>query len=275
MILFFYLVITLAATVLLLPVWADMLRLAGHLETNFRGRPIPQSMGGIFLPVFLIAAGWARWAELVSADFVDRSLIVVLGLGILGLLDDVWGDGSSKGFGGHFRRLVFNGEITTGLIKAVLGFVVALWAVTGLPGFFLLVFLRAAIVALSANLLNLLDLRPGRSLKGFFLLAFVYMVLVPAEAGVLLLLPLLLAAFVYLPWDLSGRGMMGDVGANALGGMLGLVVVLTAPSWIQALYFLLLVLAHLLAERLSFTRIIAANPFLSFLDNLGRQQWEK
>ena len=275
MTLMIYILLTLSATLLLLPLWTELLKIAGHLEHNYRGRAIPQSVGGVFPLVLFIALGWARWAELLPGDFVVRSLIVASGLGFLGLLDDIWGDGHSKGFSGHFRKLLFDGEVTTGLIKAIMGFVVALWAVIGLPGLFLLIFWRATIVALSANLLNLLDLRPGRSLKGFFLLSFIYVVLAPAEVSILLLFPLLLSSLVYFPWDLSGKGMLGDAGANVLGGVLGLVVVLTAPGTIQAAFFLLLLLTHLLAERISLTQLIAANPFLRFLDNLGREQWEK
>ena len=275
MTLLIYIVVILAASLLLLPLWAEVLRMAGHMEMNYRGRVIPQSMGAVFPPVLLMASGWARWSGLISGDMLSRTLIVALGLGILGLLDDIWGDSHSKGFGGHFRSLLFNGEVTTGLLKAVVGFLIAIWAVAGLPGFFLLLFWRAAIVALSANLLNLLDLRPGRSMKGFFLLSLIYVALVPSEVAILLLFPLLLASLVYFPWDLAGKGMLGDAGANVLGGVLGLVIVLTASGAIQAAYLLLLVMTHLFAEKISFTQLIAANRLLRFLDNLGRQQWEK
>jgi hypothetical protein len=271
--LFLYLAVILAASLLLTPLWAEVLRMAGHMEQNYRGRWIPQSMGGIYSPVFILAAGWAGYSGLVPGDILIRALIVTVGLSLLGLVDDIWGDGKSKGFSGHFRKF-FQGEMTTGLLKAVAGFVVALWSVVGLPGFFLLLFWRAAIVALSANLLNLLDLRPGRSLKGFFLLSLFFIWLVPTEIGILLLFPFLLASLVYFPWDLSGKGMLGDAGANVLGGILGLVVVLTAPAPFQIFYLLLLTGIHLLAEKISITRLIAGNSLLSFFDNLGRQGWK-
>jgi UDP-N-acetylmuramyl pentapeptide phosphotransferase/UDP-N-acetylglucosamine-1-phosphate transferase len=144
-----------------------------------------------------------------------------------------------------------------------------------LPGIFLLIFWRAVLTALSANLLNLLDLRPGRSIKSFLMLSFIYIWRVPGDAGILLLFPFWLASLVYLPWDLQGKGMLGDAGANVLGGVLGLAIVLTAPAAFQIGYMAVLVGIHVLAERVSFTKLISANYFLRFLDTLGREGWEK
>lgn len=272
---FMYIMLILVTALVSIPLWAEVLRMAGHLQTNYRGRTIPQSMGGIFPPVFLVAAAWARWLDLVPSGMLVRALIVTVGFGVLGLIDDIWGDDKAKGLGGHFKRLLFHGEATTGLLKAVGGFLVAFWAVAGLPGFFLLIFWRAVLVALSANLLNLLDLRPGRSLKVFFLLSLVYIWRVQSETGILLLLPFLLASLAYFTWDLSGRGMMGDAGSNVLGGMLGLVVVLTAPGLCQFFYMVFLLAGHIAAEKVSLTRLIAQNSILRFFDNLGRAGWEK
>lgn len=275
MVLVIYIAIILAAALLFTPIWADIVQMAGHYQENYRGRQVPQSMGGILPPVFLVAAMWGRWTGLLATDMLLRMLIVTIGFGILGLLDDIWGDSHSKGFGGHIRRFVMQGQITTGLVKAVAGFLLAMWAVAGLPGFWGLIFWRAALVGLSSNLINLLDLRPGRSLKGFFLLSLLYAWQVPSEAGLLLLFPFLLAALVYFPRDLDASGMLGDIGSNVLGGALGLVVVLTAPGLLQVIYFLMLVIMHVLAERFSLTTTIAKTPILRFFDNLGRHEWEK
>lgn len=270
-----FLVIALTASIMLLPFWAEVLRMAGHMETNFRGRSIPQSMGGLLIPVFALSGAWALLTGLLPAGYVARALVVVAGLGLLGLTDDIWGDGKSRGFGGHFRRLFRQGELSTGVVKAAGGFLVSVFAVAGLPGFFLLVFWRAALVALSANLFNLLDLRPGRSLKAFFLASLVYAFFVRSEAGVLLLFPAWLAALTYLPWDLKGRGMLGDAGANAFGGLLGLVVVLTAPAAFHLAWFGALAAVHVAAERVSLTALIHSNRFLNFIDMLGREGREK
>lgn len=270
-----YLVVIFVASLLLLPFWAELMRWGRHLEVNYRGRFIPQSMGGVYPLVFLLAAAWANRAGLISTEFLIRMMLVTVGLGVLGLVDDIWGNDRDKGFGGHLKRFFSYGQVSTGLLKAVAGFFLSLLAVAGLPGFFLLIFWRALMVALAANLLNLLDLRPGRSLKCFFLLALLYAGLAPSESGILLLFPFLLTSLVYLPKDLAEKGMLGDAGANALGGALGLTVVLTAPFTFQLVLFLLLLLLNIMAERVSFSRIIVSTPILHFFDNLGIKNGDK
>ena len=93
----------------------------------------------------------------------------------LGALDDLVGDSSSKGLKGHLGALA-RGEVTTGAVK-ILGL-----GLTGLATAALVdgrtrgharggaptlldTVVGGAVVAGSANLLNLLDLRPGRALK--------------------------------------------------------------------------------------------------------------
>ncbi|HHX74434.1 MAG TPA: hypothetical protein GX699_05985 [Firmicutes bacterium] len=267
---FLYLVISLADALLAAPLWAELACLAGHLAPNYRGKAIPQSMGTIFLPVFLPAAAWAHATELLAPHMLWRTLLIVFAFGLLGLADDIWGNPRAKGFSGHFTRLLREGSVTTGLLKAVAGYFAALAAVSGLPAFFPLPFLRAALVALSANLLNLLDLRPGRSLKAFFLLALLLVLLVPKDAGALLLLPFLLAAFILFPRDLAGGGMLGDAGANVLGAVLGLYAVLFGGNLLQLASLAILAVVHVLTEKVSLSAVIDRQPLLRFLDHLGR-----
>ena len=270
-----YLLLGLGGALVMIPLWRGVLMLAGHRQRNYLRQEIPQSMGAVFPLIFFVAAVWAQQAGLLTAAVVWRMLLTAGGLGLVGLVDDLWGDSRAKGFRGHLKYLLKEGQITTGLLKAVLGYLISAAAVCGLPDFKLLLWGRAALVALSANLLNLVDLRPGRAFKVFFVLAFLSVCLVPGETAVLLLFPFLLAALVYLPQDLAAQGMLGDAGANVLGGVLGLNLVLNAPALWQLLYFTVLVLIHLLTEKISLSRLIAENNFLSLLDQLGRTESKK
>ncbi len=269
-----YIAIALTASLLLVPFFAATYNLLGHTQLNYAGKNVPQSMGSVVLPVYALAGGWALLTGILPSGMLLRASVIVFGLGFTGLIDDMWGDSQARGFGGHFRRLLQFGEITTGVTKAVAGFLFSIWAAAGLPGSFLFLFWRAAFIALTANFFNLLDLRPGRALKIFFLFSLLYAWLIGSEQGILLLFPVWVAALTYFPWDLRSWGMLGDAGANVLGGLLGLVIVLTVPFQFQAAFILALVLFHLLAERMSLTEIIAENSLLNYFDLLGRKKWE-
>ena len=93
------------------------MHLIGHLELNYQGKNIPQSMGMAFPVVFLVAAAVANLTQLLPLTYLIRGFIIAFGLGFLGLVDDIWGDHKVKGFAGHFRQLIEKGKITTGLLK--------------------------------------------------------------------------------------------------------------------------------------------------------------
>src|SRR5262249_15929971 len=120
-------------------------------------------------------------------------LLAVGGFGLLGLLDDTWGDRRIKGLKGHFRAALREQRITRGFVKAVGGALLALLlGFRARPDSPANAVLAAALIPLSANSINLLDLRPGRA-GGVFLavslLTLGYTVALPfQEDGVPLLL---------------------------------------------------------------------------------------
>ena len=127
--------------------------------------------GGIVLvlAVVLVAAGDAFASTIRSvpaAPLVPGSLLTaVVGFGFLGLVDDLLESGEAKGFRGHATALA-RGQLTTGLVKLVGGGLVALAVAprsfeAPLPW----LFVDAAVIALAANLANLLDRAPGRVTK--------------------------------------------------------------------------------------------------------------
>jgi len=116
----------------------------------------------------------------------------------------------------------------------------------------------AFVVAGVANLLNLLDLRPGRALKVALLCAL------PVSWVVLG------TAFGLLPWDLRERVMLGDGGANSLGAALGVALATVLPLLALAAVAAVVVALTLASERVSFTRVIERTPPLRWADRLGR-----
>lgn len=184
--------------------------------------------------------------------------------GALGLIDDLVGSSDDRGLRGHLRALL-RGEPTTGALK-VLGL-----GLTGLAASAAIdrrpagVLLGAGVVAGTANLINLFDLRPGRALKVVLVLSAPLLPGGGYPAGVLVG-----TAAAALPGDLAGRTMLGDTGANALGAGLGTVAVSRTSPAARAVLFAALVALTLASERVSFSAVIAGRPVLRRFDEWGR-----
>jgi UDP-N-acetylmuramyl pentapeptide phosphotransferase/UDP-N-acetylglucosamine-1-phosphate transferase len=198
-----------------------------------------------------------------------------LGAAAFGALDDLAGDSASKGLRGHLAA-AGRGELTTGVIKIMglgaSGLIAArmLDRSAGRNGL-MSTLVGGAVIAGSANIANLLDLRPGRALKVVLLLAPPIVAgrgttassraTGAAVAG---------AAIAAMPGDLAGRSMLGDTGANSAGALLGTALV--ARSGPRGRLFALAVVTALTlaSEKVSFTKVIESTPGLRELDALGR-----
>ena len=233
-------------------------------KPNYLGRNLPAAAGLLFPLVGLLGL----WLAPIGHPLRSPGLLIVGVFGLLGLLDDLFGRRyQARGLRGHLLALL-RGRLTTGALKALGGLAAGLAAGALLhPGRPALIAADALLVALTANLVNLLDLRPGRALKGFGLLCLLPAVLSPDSLH--LLGPLLAAAAVSAPADLAGRTMMGDVGANTLGAAAGLALAASLGPAGRIAAIILLLALHLLCERLSLTDLIARSRLLSSLDRLG------
>ncbi|RBY81453.1 hypothetical protein DQ239_02405 [Blastococcus sp. TF02-09] len=239
-------------------------------RTNYAGRPVTL-LGGPALAVAATATG------VLGAPAGWRAATAVAGgvSGLVGDYDDLAGarpeQARDKGLGGHLRALRA-GRVSAGAVKvAGIGAAgaVAAWLTTrgrG-PGALTDAVLTTGLVAGTANLLNLLDLRPGRAAKAGVLTAAATL---GGPTGGLVAGPLG-AGLAVLPDDLGERVMLGDSGANALGALLGLRLA-AAPSTGRRAGLLAGVVALTLAsEKVSFTSVIDATPGLRDLDRLGRR----
>ena len=212
------------------------------------------------------SAGWRRAAATVLGG---------AGAAAFGAYDDLAGSGDRRGFRGHLGALR-HGRVTSGLVKIVGVGAAGLAAAALLPtrpgraGALRTaeVLLGAGVIAGTANLVNLLDLRPGRAVKAGLLIGAP---LLNGPAGTVVAGPVGAAAAL-LPDDLGERTMLGDSGANALGAVLG--VALAARTGLLGRSALLAGIAGLTAasERVSFTEVIARTPGLRELDGLGRRR---
>jgi UDP-GlcNAc:undecaprenyl-phosphate GlcNAc-1-phosphate transferase len=219
-------------------------------RTNHRGRRLSLLSGPALAAAVAVSADLPRAAALVAG----------LGAGTIGAYDDATGaqHPHAKGFRGHLAALR-SGQLTGGAVK-VGGIGATALVATRLLGrqrsADLLV--GAGVVAGSANLLNLLDLRPGRALKAGAAASLVLRQ--PGVTG---------AAVALLPDDLHERTMLGDAGANALGAVLGLALLQRHPARRRTALVGLVALTGV-SEVVSYSRVIDAVPPLRWLDRAGR-----
>ena len=237
---------------------------------NYAKRPVTL-LGGPAL------AASATVSAVLGAPAGARAATAVVGTisGLVGGYDDLAGarpeQARDKGLAGHLAALKA-GRLSAGAVKvAGIGAAAAVAAVLtrrdrGVSGLVDGV-LTTGLVAGTANLLNLLDLRPGRAAKAGALLAATT---VGGPAGGLVAGPLG-ATLATLPDDLGERIMLGDCGANALGALVGLRLASIPGRTPRAGLLAGVVALTLASEKVSFTKVIDATPGLRELDRLGRR----
>ncbi len=212
---------------------ADLLLACGPLARNYRGRRLP-------------LVGWAVALGGVRAP--RRLGLAVAAVTLIGLADDLW-SGQERGVGAHLRA-----GRTTGVLKLA-GIPAVALAATGSPS-------GALLTSLAANAVNQLDTRPGRALKAFLLASLLTRGSPGGGYGGV--------AVILLPYDLRERTMLGDMGSNALGAVLGLRSVTKVRG--PARWGAVVVLAglNLLGERRSLGEFVERAPVLREVDRLGR-----
>jgi hypothetical protein len=236
---------------------------------NYAGRPVTL-LGGPAL------AAAATATAVAGAPPGLRAAAAVVGTvsGVVGGYDDLAGarpeQAGDKGLAGHLRALRA-GRVSAGAVKvAGIGAAAAAAALlsrrgTG-PGALVDGVLTTGLVAGTANLVNLLDLRPGRAAKAA---AITTAATLGGPAGGLVAGPLG-ASLAVLPEDLGERIMLGDCGANAVGALAGLRLAAVERRSARAGLLAMVVALTLASEKVSFTRVIEATPGLRELDRLGR-----
>lgn len=251
------------------PMILDMLKRGKSTKTNYRGQEIPIGMGLIFVLVQFLTLGIIIILKKENFQYTIFYLFAISLIGIIGLLDDLTGEEDIKGFKGHIKSF-FKGILTTGGMKAGVGFLIALFISIIISDNYVDIIVNTLLIALFTNLTNLFDLRPGRALKVFILLSLIMLFSSGIKEYNFILYSFYGILLVYLPVDLKARAMMGDIGSNVLGITLGIYCSLTHNIISKLIYLFLLIFIHIIGEKVSFSSIIENNKFLSFIDNLGR-----
>lgn len=252
------------------PMISKMLEKSGMIRANYKGDMIPVGLGLVFIPTLIINSVILIYSNIVPEKIIMIYMLLFasIAMSFVGIIDDSLGNRGVTGLLGHFKAL-FKGTLTTGAFKALLGGFVGLTLAVTISKSIPNIIVATLVVALSTNMMNLFDLRPGRAIKVYTLLAIIIFI---ASAKfqrevMMLIVPAVLAYFYF---DLRALTMMGDAGSNVLGVSLGVFIVASFGLEVQVVCLILLVLIHILTEKFSLTKIIENNKFLNYLDRLGR-----
>ena len=251
-------------------------------RTNHRGESVTLAEGpAAALAATLAAAALCPGAGANSGRVAAAAAVAGLGAAAVGGYDDIVGarpdQRKDKGFAGHLRALR-EGRVSAGAVKVLgvggSGLVAGVLLLDPGPrrpiaGAALDIALSGAVVAGAANVVNLLDLRPGRALKAT--LAAAVPLLGRSDAAGTVAAAVTGAALASLPEDLGERTMLGDAGANALGALLGVAAVARLGRPGRTLVAAGLIGLMAASERVSFTAVIARTPALNAIDLWGRR----
>jgi UDP-GlcNAc:undecaprenyl-phosphate GlcNAc-1-phosphate transferase len=276
--------LALAGGAILAPSLLRTLADGGHVKVNYRGRALPFPFGVLTLAAALLALiPLMLLAVLASAEVFHPEIwpVAVYALGVLalGLIDDTLGEraqdgpgvapAAPRGWRGH-GSAVLRGELSTGALKAAGSLGLALLAMSWLglsDGRWLL---AVGVLVLATNAFNLLDLRPGRSSKAFVLLGLGLGIGAGSPRQLWTLGLFAAPALVAGLYDLRERAMLGDTGANLLGALAGLWLVLSLSGTGQLIALVLLAALTVYGELRSISGFVERTPGLRHLDSFGR-----
>jgi hypothetical protein len=265
------------AAVVLGPWLRDMVR-GGFVRSNYRDRTVAFPSGAALVACSLLAlAPLAILDDRADLDLLDlelrRWMVYVLGVALLGLLDDALGRATAtdapRGWRGH-AEAVRRGRFSTGAIKAAGALALAAYAVSGRGREGLDYVADLALLLLATNLFNLIDLRPGRVEKVFALLLTGLCLGAWTDQPLQLLGIFIGPVLVGAAFTLRERAMLGDTGSNLVGALAGISLLVTLSDDARLIALAVVVTLTVYGEFRSISETIERVPPLRWLDSLGR-----
>jgi UDP-N-acetylmuramyl pentapeptide phosphotransferase/UDP-N-acetylglucosamine-1-phosphate transferase len=266
-------VLATATTAALAPLLLRTLRENGHVKANYRERDVAFPFGLLSVAgalVALIPLALLQQLEVAKVLYPQTLTVAVyvLGVAFLGLVDDTLG-GEPRGWRGH-GSAVLHLQFSTGALKAAGSLGLALYVMGSASistGRWLL---ASVVLVLATNVFNLLDLRPGRATKIFVLLGAGLTIGAGSVRPMWTLGLFVGPALVAGAYDLRERAMLGDTGANLLGALAGLWLVLTLSELGQLIAVVVLAAITVYGELRSISKLVERMPLLRELDSWGR-----
>jgi len=253
------------------PATIAMMKKYKFITTNYSGRTVVNGGGLAFLFPCLLGI-LPFWKKDMNMDLLLYINIVILSL-LLGIIDDFLGEKHVKGFKGHLKML-FKGQLTTGILKILIGIIAGFIASSFLYSTLSDIVFHTILFALCINLINLMDLRPGRAIKVFMIISVLITIFIGFN-NIWILLPTIIGIIIYIPGEMKEEYMLGDTGSNLLGGVLGLFIISASQGYIKLTAFFVFVLIQIIGEFYSLSEIINAVPLFRSIDSIGRLKRER
>jgi UDP-GlcNAc:undecaprenyl-phosphate GlcNAc-1-phosphate transferase len=258
--------------------WLRDMERTGLTRANYRGRLLAFPAGAVLVACSLVAlAPLALLDDRADLDVLDPGLrrwaVYVLGVALLGLLDDALGRGAAaetpRGWRGH-AEAVLSGRFSTGAIKGVGALALAAYATSGLGEHGWRYVADLVLLLLTTNLFNLIDLRPGRVEKGFAALLAGLCLAARTVAPLDLLGIFIGPVLVGSAFTLRERAMLGDTGSNLVGALAGISLLVVLGDDARLVALALVAGLSLYGELRSISGTIEGVPLLRSLDSWGR-----
>jgi hypothetical protein len=241
---------------------------------NYRGVNLNPMLGLTVAASALGVVVWSLIARALAGRWEERFGVYLWVLGAClivlaaGFLDDL-SEGGVRGLKGHLESAL-RGRPTTGSVKVLAGIVAGALAVTGLPARPSWVMIAGVVMmAGCTNIWNDLDVAPGRAGRAFLLFGLVVPFISATSAPQALMFVLVFAELPALRYDLLEKAMLGDAGANLLGLVVGMGLYAVLPDWAVAVAAVLAIGLNLVAETVTFSKVIASVFPLRWFDQLG------
>lgn len=253
------------------------------LMTNYEGKKIPVCGFVIHVISFIGFAAAVTFLYLLRIDLNSLATLPLMSMiigaltsTVAGLIDDLV-NVPEKGFKGHLRAF-FEGKVTPGIIKIFLIVSASFIFSITIAKSFVDVIVSVILISLTANFVNLLDLRPGRAIKVHLIFLFATLIFAFFKLEYEMVLPVsfywftcLAPLLIFLMMDLKKKVILGDSGSNALGFLLGATwVYMLENLYLKLSLLIFMLLINIYAEFGSITELIEKNSFLKRLDEMGR-----
>ena len=246
----------------------------GPTARNFRGFHLPVNLGIVLVVTVVTTRLLLLLVIGIAGGSLGLSLVWQLGAVVLVFLGGLYDDLQADPVRGVIKQVAMlaRGRISPGVVKLVLALGAGAIAVAAVGGDGTRYLLGVPMIAGFANLGNLLDVRPGRSIKFFLPIAAVVGALGWPSQSMLLTAAAVGAAGAVLPADLGERGMLGDGGAYALWVVIGIGLCNAVGTFGLLVALSVVVVLHLVSETMTLSRLIRWLPPLRIIDELGRRQ---